>query len=598
MASETQPDVQMGSPPPAPPSTSEPKYGGYSRFEIELEFVQSLANPYYLNHLASQKLLTQPAFVAYLAYLQYWSKPPYLKYLIYPGPTLRHLELLQQPLFREQIMSPDIVQRLVDEEMKAAVEWHRWPVQRPEQLSREAVAVVQLQPSGSTNMDFQHHHATNNKTTEKSILQNERANSGTLLNTPFKSPPPPPPQPYLLILSPSVPTRHALIETRHRLISTANLNLEESRLIAIAAPSRALHLALLGVVPGARPAEDVLALDALVKPPREDGLRDVVLEGAGAALESVRPRVSQRDGEDVGAMRTDCRGGPGAWVLQPRCATSSTIPNGHILRREIPHHVGHSPTYNRAATHKHTAVRHDATTSPASSEILSITAHHNRRSSPPPPWTASTMGDEEHEGASAKEILIEACRRNNVDLLTECLEGKDDAEISALLNGTTTIMGNHLYHEAASRGNYEIIDHLLDQPDFECDPLTRQDGDTPLHTAIRWLNGEPAAQRPFGLALVEMMLEAGSNPRVKNKGGLTAYQLVDPRNTELRDLIQKHEYANQNAGDFITVDTTGGGAKGQPQQREEESDEDAEFSGSDDEERAEWERRRRERRKR
>lgn len=89
------------------------------------QFVQSLANPYYLNHLASQKLLTQPAFVAYLAYLQYWTKPPYLKYLIFPGPTLRHLELLQQPLFREHIMSPHVVQQLVDGDMKAVLDWHR-----------------------------------------------------------------------------------------------------------------------------------------------------------------------------------------------------------------------------------------------------------------------------------------------------------------------------------------------------------------------------------------------------------------------------------------------------------------------------------------
>lgn len=89
------------------------------------QFVQSLANPFYLNHLASQKLLSQPAFIAYLDYLQYWSRPPYLKYLTYPGPTLRHLELLQQERFRQDIISPDLVQRLVEEEMRAAVEWHQ-----------------------------------------------------------------------------------------------------------------------------------------------------------------------------------------------------------------------------------------------------------------------------------------------------------------------------------------------------------------------------------------------------------------------------------------------------------------------------------------
>lgn len=207
-------------------------------------------------------------------------------------------------------------------------------------------------------------------------------------------------------------------------------------------------------------------------------------------------------------------------------------------------------------------------------------------------------GDEVHDGASVKELLIEACRRDNTELLTECLKDKSDAEITKLLNQTTTIMGNHLYHEAASRGNYDIIDLLLDQPDFECDPVNRLEGDTPLHTAVRWLNSEPPAQRSFGFALVEMMLEAGSNPRAKNKARLTAFQLVDPRNSELRDLIQKHEFTNQNAGDFIPVEHAGVAATGRNSHPvADESDEDAEFSGSDDDERAEWERRRKEKKR-
>ncbi|KAI0968837.1 hypothetical protein F4678DRAFT_187780 [Xylaria arbuscula] len=201
------------------------------------------------------------------------------------------------------------------------------------------------------------------------------------------------------------------------------------------------------------------------------------------------------------------------------------------------------------------------------------------------------------EGASVREQLVEACRRNNVDLLTEIIQNcKDDKEISNILNNTTSVMGNHLYHEAALQGNYEVIDMLLDQPEFECDPINRAEGDTPLHSAIRWINSEPPAQREFGSALVEMMLEAGSSTRIKNKAKLTPYQLVDPRNAGLRELIQKHEYAALNAGDFVGADTIQ-----QPKANvsaqldvpaQEESDDDAEFSGSDDEERAEWERRR------
>ncbi|KAI2627246.1 ankyrin repeat protein [Xylaria nigripes] len=201
------------------------------------------------------------------------------------------------------------------------------------------------------------------------------------------------------------------------------------------------------------------------------------------------------------------------------------------------------------------------------------------------------------EGASVKERLIEACRRNNVELLTEIIQScKSDSEISNLMNNTTTVMGNYLYHEAALQGNYEVIDMLLDQPEFECDPINRVEGDTPLHSAIRWINSEPPAQREFGNALVQMMLEAGSSTRIKNKAKLTPYQLVEPRNKGLKDLIQKHEYAALHAGDFVDADEI------QPPKKnatprlaapaKEESDDDAEFSGSDEEERAEWEHRR------
>ncbi|KAK4189782.1 SOH1-domain-containing protein [Podospora australis] len=103
----------------------EPKYGSHTRFEMELEFVQSLANPEYVNYLASRKLLTNPSFVAYLDYLQYWSRPPYLQYLTYPSASLKMLQLLQEERFRKDIIAPHLTQGLLVEGMKAAVEWHR-----------------------------------------------------------------------------------------------------------------------------------------------------------------------------------------------------------------------------------------------------------------------------------------------------------------------------------------------------------------------------------------------------------------------------------------------------------------------------------------
>ncbi|SPO03900.1 related to SOH1 protein [Cephalotrichum gorgonifer] len=117
------PPTEPGVPTTAPPK-EEPRYGGFTRFEIELEFVQCLANPFYLNHLAAHKYLSRPEFIAYLDYLQYWSQPPYVNYLTYPGPTLRHLDLLQRENFRRDILSPDLVERLLEEGTKASVAWH------------------------------------------------------------------------------------------------------------------------------------------------------------------------------------------------------------------------------------------------------------------------------------------------------------------------------------------------------------------------------------------------------------------------------------------------------------------------------------------
>ncbi|MCJ1384663.1 suppressor of hpr1 [Xylographa soralifera] len=112
-------DNISSSDPPKPPASSsvspdEPLYGGFTRFELELEFVTLLASPPYLSHLATTKLLQHPPFVAYLEYLLYWTKPDYVKYLSYPGPTLKALELLQQEDFRRDVLRPDVVGRLAE----------------------------------------------------------------------------------------------------------------------------------------------------------------------------------------------------------------------------------------------------------------------------------------------------------------------------------------------------------------------------------------------------------------------------------------------------------------------------------------------------
>jgi mediator of RNA polymerase II transcription subunit 31 len=73
----------MSSPPPPPatnPELSLPK----NRFELELEFIQSLASPRYLHHLANQNYLRDESFLQFLQYLKYWKQPEYAKFITYP----------------------------------------------------------------------------------------------------------------------------------------------------------------------------------------------------------------------------------------------------------------------------------------------------------------------------------------------------------------------------------------------------------------------------------------------------------------------------------------------------------------------------------
>lgn len=63
--------------------TDEERVKNRKRFELELEFVQALANPFYLHSLAQQGILYQPAFTNYLKYLLYWKEKDYARFILW-----------------------------------------------------------------------------------------------------------------------------------------------------------------------------------------------------------------------------------------------------------------------------------------------------------------------------------------------------------------------------------------------------------------------------------------------------------------------------------------------------------------------------------
>jgi len=64
-----------------PPENNDPKAANRARFELELEFVQALANPFYLHSLAQQNILEQATFINYLQYLLYFKEKDYARFI-------------------------------------------------------------------------------------------------------------------------------------------------------------------------------------------------------------------------------------------------------------------------------------------------------------------------------------------------------------------------------------------------------------------------------------------------------------------------------------------------------------------------------------
>lgn len=138
---------------------------------------------------------------------------------------------------------------------------------------------------------------------------------------------------------------------------------------------------------------------------------------------------------------------------------------------------------------------------------------------------------------------------------------KSNEEVAEFFNNVKDGMGNHALHICAMYGsckytegicsnsvqstNYalshpdDVMDALFDIQYFECDPLTRIDQDTPLHVAVRFANEKDPN---LGLEMIEMMCEAGCDPRVRNKHGQKPADLVYGDHKDIKSALQKAEY--------------------------------------------------------
>ncbi|KAF8079239.1 ankyrin repeat-containing domain protein [Lyophyllum atratum] len=134
---------------------------------------------------------------------------------------------------------------------------------------------------------------------------------------------------------------------------------------------------------------------------------------------------------------------------------------------------------------------------------------------------------EETKGASNNERLLAAARSDNEDLLLEVFEEKD-FDINCQ-DG----LGNTPLHNAVSNGSTDVLEYILSHEDCDVDPQNKLDRSTPLHLAVRI---EHMVLRKH---IVESLLDAGADTRIKDKNGETVLDILPPNDNEIRGLIIK-----------------------------------------------------------
>ncbi|KAG0245208.1 hypothetical protein BGW41_002677 [Actinomortierella wolfii] len=105
------------------------------------------------------------------------------------------------------------------------------------------------------------------------------------------------------------------------------------------------------------------------------------------------------------------------------------------------------------------------------------------------------------------ELLFEACRSDNLDLLEEVLSN----DPSAFDINYTDGVGNSALHIAARNGSAGVLEVLLYYDGINPNIANRLEGDTPLHKAAAYPDHELAH------LMVQTLINGGANPKIQNK---------------------------------------------------------------------------------
>ncbi|TFK70068.1 ankyrin [Pluteus cervinus] len=143
------------------------------------------------------------------------------------------------------------------------------------------------------------------------------------------------------------------------------------------------------------------------------------------------------------------------------------------------------------------------------------------------------------DGASANERLLAAARTDNEEVLLELFEEESEEFDINTKDG----IGQTALHLAVQNGSMTVLEHILSHDECDVDPQNFL-GDTPLHLAIRLKEEE---MRRF---IVESLLDAGADTKLKNKDGDTSLDLArdDPATQSLIKKAELEAQLQQNIG--------------------------------------------------
>jgi len=99
-----------------------------------------------------------------------------------------------------------------------------------------------------------------------------------------------------------------------------------------------------------------------------------------------------------------------------------------------------------------------------------------------------------------------------------------------------------------------VLEHILCCDGCDVDPQNRIDKATPLHLSLEIKDPQLRYQ------IVESLLEAGADTRIKDKRGYTILDLLGARDEPLRQLIRRSQAQASIARDDIANDDDVGGS--------------------------------------